>query len=114
MESSTLGASSDTAASLAGNSLSDSAGSTYQLFVNGDYSTASQILLWHVLPPAFGVLAVLIVTYMVSSLVSRLLATVLCNRVDQTLGKFTGRFTFYALMILSCLGILQTVGAPVT
>ena len=80
----------------------------------GELSDASWKLIIQVALPAVGALALLIVAYFVAKYAARIVSNVLCRRVDQTLGKFGGKFTFYSLMAMSGIAICQTIGFDVT
>lgn len=82
--------------------------------MNGRLSEGTGGLIVQVIMPAAVALLLLIVTYFVSRLIARWVAAVVCKRVDQTLGQFAGRLTFYALMIMVGLTILQTAEVDVT
>ena len=62
-----------------------------------------------------GIVAMLliVVAYFVARLIGRWVASALCRRVDETLGRFAGKFTFYAVLICASLGILGTAGLNV-
>lgn len=59
-------------------------------------------------------LLMIIVTYFVARLVARWVSTAMCKRVDMTLGKFAGKFTFYTIFTVAGLAILQTAGVSIT
>lgn len=63
---------------------------------------------------AVGALLAMIVAYFLSKLISRWVSNVLCRRVDQTLGRFAGKFSFYSLFSVCSLAVLQTAGMSVT
>ncbi len=79
----------------------------------GELNEASSLLLFKLIVPATTAVLMLIVTYFVAKLVARWLSTAVCKRVDETLGKFVGRLTFYAVMIVGSLGILSQAGVSV-
>jgi small conductance mechanosensitive channel len=79
----------------------------------GELNEASSILLFKLVIPAAMAIVLLIVAYFTAKLVSRGIATALCKRVDETLGKFVGRLAFYGVMIVSSLGILSVAGVSV-
>ncbi|MCA9181668.1 MAG: mechanosensitive ion channel [Planctomycetales bacterium] len=82
--------------------------------MNGRLSVGTSGLILKVIVPAAVALLLLIVTYFVARLVARWVAAVVCNHVDQTLGQFAGRLTFYSLMIMVGLTVLQTANVDVT
>jgi small conductance mechanosensitive channel len=59
-------------------------------------------------------LLMIIVTYFVARLIARWVSTAMCKRVDLTLGKFAGKFTFYSIFTVAGLAILQTAGVSIT
>ncbi len=66
-----------------------------------------------VVPGAAGLLG-LIAVYFVSKFIASRIASTICRRVDETLGKFIGKITFYSFMILACITILSQVGLEVS
>ncbi len=82
--------------------------------MNGRLSEGASGLILQVFLPAAVALLLLIVTYFVARFVARWVAATVCKRVDQTLGHFAGRLTFYSLMILVGLTIMQTAEVDVT
>ena len=82
--------------------------------MRGEYSEATSHLLLKVVLPAGLALLALVVTYFVAKLVSRWIAQGLCKQVDKTLGRFAGKFTFYSIMVVAGLAILQTAGFSIT
>ncbi|MFO1062381.1 MAG: mechanosensitive ion channel family protein [Pirellulales bacterium] len=55
----------------------------------------------------------LIASYFAAKLISRSVRASLCRGIDETLGKFVGRLTFYAVLIGSTIGILGNAGLNV-
>lgn len=82
--------------------------------INGDISAGTMALLLKVIVPATTAILLLIVTYFAARLVSRWIANFICNRVDQTLGRFAGKVAFYAIMTLVGMSILQSYKFDVT
>jgi small conductance mechanosensitive channel len=66
------------------------------------------------LVPSVLSLLIIIVGYFVARFVSRVVQTPICNRVDQTLGKFVGKLVFYGVVICVLLWRLSAVGINVT
>ncbi|QDS94772.1 Small-conductance mechanosensitive channel [Roseimaritima multifibrata] len=64
--------------------------------------------------PAVAALAAILVGYFVAKFVSRVVSAPVIKRVDETLGRFVAKFTFYSLMAGITLGALSKIGAPVT
>ena len=58
-------------------------------------------------------LSLLFASYFVAKMASRTIADGVCRRVDETLGKFLGRISFYSLLISAALGILAWFKVPV-
>ncbi len=79
----------------------------------GELNEASSQLLFKLIIPAAVSILMIIVAYFVAKLMSRWLSNSVCKRVDETLGKFVGRLTFYCVMIVSSLGILSKAGVSV-
>ncbi|MFN3192482.1 MAG: mechanosensitive ion channel family protein [Aureliella sp.] len=80
----------------------------------GELTDASWALVIKVVVPAVAALALLVVAYFVAAYASRVVSKLICNRVDKTLGKFGGKFTFYSIMTLSVISILQYLEIGVT
>lgn len=76
-------------------------------------SQSTQVVVGYAIKAA-GALLAIIVAYFVAKLVARWVSTAMCKRVDQTLGKFAGKFTFYTLFLIFGLAILQTAGLSIT
>ncbi len=74
--------------------------------MGGDFSTLDHGLMER-FSGAMVALLLLISSYFVARLMSRYVAAAICRRVDETLGKFLGRVTFYAILIGSGLGVLS-------
>ncbi len=81
--------------------------------MRGELNEASATLLFKLIVPAAVAVTMIIATYFIAKLISRWIATAVCNRVDETLGKFVGRLSFYGLMIIGTLGILSVAGISV-
>lgn len=82
--------------------------------MRGELNEASSSLLLKVIVPAGIALIMLIVTYFVAKLISRWVAAALCRRVDETLGRFAGKLTYYTILIVAGLSILQTLDVGIT
>ncbi|MEM7474355.1 MAG: mechanosensitive ion channel domain-containing protein [Planctomycetota bacterium] len=87
---------------------------SYDKLMQGELTEASSTLLVSVVFPAFCALAMIIVAYFAAKLIARWTSVAICNRVDQTLGKFAGKLAFYAVMLVSSIAVLQTMGFGVT
>jgi small conductance mechanosensitive channel len=57
-------------------------------------------------------LGVLFVGYLIAKYVSRLVSTPICRRVDETLGRFSGRVVFYGIMFGVAGAVLSKMGTP--
>jgi small conductance mechanosensitive channel len=64
--------------------------------------------------PAVLALIALLVGYLVAKFAARLVTGPICRRVDETLGKFAGRFLFYSILLGTIIGVASTVGVNVT
>lgn len=87
---------------------------SYTELLNGRLSEGASSLVLKVIVPAAAALLLLIVTYFVARLIGRWAAAFVCKRIDKTLGTFAGKVTFYAVMILVGLTVLQTANVDVT
>ncbi|WP_153555499.1 mechanosensitive ion channel family protein [Roseimaritima sediminicola] len=63
--------------------------------------------------PALAALAVILVGYFVAKLAARVISTPVIRRVDETLGRFVGKFVFYGVLAGITLATLSKIGAPV-
>jgi small conductance mechanosensitive channel len=90
--------------------LSDSINS----FKNGDISQGTSTLIQEIVIPAGIGLLGLMAVYFVSKMIARRVSSVICGRVDETLGKFIGKMMFYSIMIIACVTILAHVGFEVS
>ncbi len=78
---------------------------TLKQLAGGDMSAASpKMMEW--LRNGLVAMALLIGAYFVAKICSRYIAHMVCRRVDETLGKFLGRLSYYTILIASTLGIL--------
>lgn len=64
--------------------------------------------------PAVVALLGLLFCYFVAKTLARWISRPICKRVDETLGRFTGKFVFYGLMVCASVGIASSVGLNVT
>ncbi|MEM9586888.1 MAG: mechanosensitive ion channel domain-containing protein [Planctomycetota bacterium] len=92
--------------------------STKQVFrevTSGDFSGLMGYATTQLLPAmvvAAGGLACIFLGYLVAKYVSRMVSKPICNRVDQTLGKFAGKAVFYAIWFGVIGAVLSTLGVP--
>lgn len=63
--------------------------------------------------PAIGAIVTLIVGYLVARFVSRIISAPVRKRVDETLGRFVGKMTFYSVMACVSIAVLGFVGVEV-
>lgn len=85
-----------------------------QGLMNGQITDASSKLIVGILFPAAIALLMLIIAYFVARLLSRWVSAAVCKRVDQTLGRFLGKLTFYSVLTVAGICILQTANVNVT
>ncbi len=78
----------------------------------GDFSGVWPLVDSYVVPTVSALLLIL-VAYFVSKFVARICSTPIRKRVDETLGRFTGKLIFNALMIFTLLGVLGMFGVSV-
>jgi small conductance mechanosensitive channel len=79
---------------------------------SGDLSEVSPQLMERIGNGLVG-LALLVGAYFAAKICSRYISSTICRRVDETLGKFLGRLSFYTILIASSLGILAKFGISV-
>ena len=84
-----------------------------QMAINGD-KTATQDLVNEFLVPAAMALILLIIGYLFASFVGRVVGNTVSERVDKTVGRFSGRATQNVIMALVVLGALGYFGIDVT
>ncbi len=63
--------------------------------------------------PAIGAIVVLIVGYLAARFFSRIVSSPVRSRVDETLGRFAGKMTFYSVMTCVGIAVLSIVGIEV-
>ncbi len=81
--------------------------------VNGDPTLVTQLLVEYVVP-ATAALLVMFIGYLVSKFLARVVSGPICKRVDETLGKFIGRVTFYGTLGSVGAVVLNTIGVGVS
>jgi small conductance mechanosensitive channel len=81
----------------------------FRSLTQGDLSGLVTLGESYVIPAAAVCLAIFI-GYLVAKFVSRIISQPVCNRVDETLGKFVGRIVFYCILIGVVGGTLSQVG----
>jgi len=79
----------------------------------GELNEASSKLLFSVIVPALIAIVTIIALYFIAKLLSHWTATVVCKRVDETLGMFAGRLVYYGIMTIGTLVILSKAGISV-
>ena len=81
----------------------------------GDFAGLADYAATHVGPAvveaAIG-LMVIFIGYLVAKYVSRIISQPVCNRIDETLGRFIGQMTFYCIMLAVTGAVLSKLGAP--
>ncbi len=80
--------------------------------LSGDLSEVSPSIMEYIGNGVAG-LALLLGSYFAAKICSRYISLAVCRRVDETLGKFLGRLTYYTILIGCSVGILATFGVPV-
>lgn len=86
--------------------------------VKGEFGVLQSIVpdeskIAHTVMYAVVALLMLVVAYFTAKILARWISGALCRRVDETLGRFAGRFTFYCVLCCAGLGILGTAGINV-
>lgn len=86
----------------------------YDQLGNTNWNEALIGLLSKVLIPAIlGILA-LLAAYFVAKLFSKRVTTVLCSKIDETLGRFIGKTVFYGILITAGTMVLPKLGIQVS
>jgi len=80
--------------------------------MEGDLSALVPLIQEYVIP-VITALLILIVAYFVGKCMARAARNPIEKRVDATLGAFTGKLVFYAVMIFALLGVLGMFGVSV-
>lgn len=65
------------------------------------------------IPSVLGILA-LLAAYFIAKLISKRVASVLCAKIDETLGRFLGKTVFYGILITAGTMILPKLGIQVS
>ena len=63
--------------------------------------------------PGVKAVLVLMIAFFVAKLIARLASVPICQRVDETLGRFVAKLIFYAIMTFAVLGVLGMFGVSV-
>jgi small conductance mechanosensitive channel len=88
-------------------SISDWLNDAFGGLARGELNEASGKLLFSVIVPAVMAIVTIIALYFIAKLLSRWTAAAVCKRVDETLGKFSGRLVYYGIMTVGSLAILS-------
>ena len=64
--------------------------------------------------PVLTALLILMIGYFAAKLISRIASRPVRSKVDETLGRFTGKLVFYSIMLFTVLGVLGMFGVSVT
>lgn len=81
----------------------------------GEFGEISDYAITHLGPglaKAGAGLLVIFVGYLVAKYVSRIVSRPICKKVDETLGRFVGKMTFYLLLLGVTGAVLSALGAP--
>lgn len=62
--------------------------------------------------PTLGALLIILVGYFVAKFLARLISAPVMKKVDETLGRFVAKFTFYGIMAAVLFGTLSSIGLP--
>ena len=73
--------------------------------LSGDLTSVSPLIVERIGSALVG-LALLVGAYFAATICSRYISGAVCRRVDETLGKFLGKLSYYTILIASTLGIL--------
>lgn len=91
---------------------------TSQLFSNitdGDFSDVSSYAIQHLGPALLSAgvgLMVIFLGYLAAKYLMRIVSRPVCQRVDETLGRFVGKMVFYTVMFGVVGAVLSKLGAP--
>ncbi|MEM8666896.1 MAG: mechanosensitive ion channel domain-containing protein [Planctomycetota bacterium] len=83
--------------------------------IEGDFSQLSEYASTHLIPALLlaGIgLGVIFLGYLFASHVSQAISRPICRRVDETLGRFVGKFSFYGIFLAILGAVLSKLGAP--
>jgi small conductance mechanosensitive channel len=96
----------------------DLAAATDNMFseaMNGDYAAVINYGAEHLAPALISAaigLGVIFIGYLVAKYVSRIVSGPICRKVDETLGRFAGKMTFYLILFGVTGAVLSSLGAP--
>ncbi len=82
----------------------ETARESFNRLMSGDPTVLLDIATKYLLPATVALIAVFI-GYLVAKFVARTISGPICKRIDETLGKFIGRVTFYTVL-LSVVGVV--------
>jgi small conductance mechanosensitive channel len=77
---------------------------SFDRLIKGDHEVVSELVVKYAVPAVLAIIAVFM-GYLVAKYLARVISGPVCKRVDETLGKFTGRVIFYGVM-LAVLGLV--------
>lgn len=83
--------------------------------MNGEYGAIIDYSTEHLAPALISAtigLGVIFLGYLVAKYVSRVLSGPICRKVDETLGRFIGKMTFYLILLGVTGAVLSSLGAP--
>lgn len=80
---------------------------------NGDIQGMVSLAVDFLIPAAIALVS-LFVGYLAAKFLARIVSGPICKRVDETLGKFAGKFVFYTILTCTIIGVASTVGINVT
>jgi small conductance mechanosensitive channel len=81
--------------------------------IHGDFWSLGKLVEQYAVP-AITALLVLVIGYFAAKLLSRMASLPVRRKVDETLGRFTGKLVFYSIMLFTILGVLGMFGVSVT
>ncbi|WP_146515267.1 mechanosensitive ion channel family protein [Rubripirellula amarantea] len=83
--------------------------------MNGDYAAVIDYSTVHLAPAVISAtigLAVIFMGYLVAKYASRIISGPICRKIDETLGRFIGKMTFYVIVVGVTVAVLSKLGAP--
>ncbi len=80
---------------------------------DGDFEALMAAAINVAIPAALSLVA-LFIGYLFAKFMARMVAAPVCKRVDETLGRFAGKFVFNGIMVCTVIGVASTVGINVT
>ena len=97
------------------NAAGEKVDSAMDTILSGDLQAIQSLVVNDMLPaiiPAAIGLGVIFLGYLAAKYISRIVSRPVCDRVDETLGRFAGNMIFYAIFLGVLVAVASKLGAP--